>query len=154
MKIRILTVGKPSDPHYNALCEGYLGRIRHYLPVEHHFIRQVRATGAVAEILAREEAQLLEKIGAQEWCVVLESRGEGMDSLAFAAALERHMVGGRKSLLFIVGGPHGLGDGVLRRANQRLSLSAMTMAHELALTVLLEQLFRALTILRGEGYHK
>ena len=64
------------------------------------------------------------------------------------------MAAGRDALVFCVGGPHGLGERVLRRANQRLSLSAMTMAHELALTVLLEQLYRGLTILRGEKYHK
>ncbi len=154
MKIRILTVGKPADPHYRALCEGYLERIRHYVPVEHVFIRQVKVAGPVAAILAREEEQLLGKIGAQEWCVALESGGKGMDSLAFSAALARHMAAGRDALVFCVGGPHGLGEGVLRRANQRLSLSAMTMAHELALTVLLEQLYRGLTILRGEKYHK
>ena len=95
MKIRILTVGKPADPHYRALCEGYLERIRHYVPVEHVFIRQVKVAGPVAAILAREEEQLLAKIGAQEWCVALESGGKGMDSLAFSADRPAHGCGAR-----------------------------------------------------------
>jgi len=154
MKIKILTVGKPADPNYRSLCAEYLERIAHYAPVEHLYIRQTKGTQPVAAILAREEELLLEKIGRQEWCVALESGGQSMDSLGFSRYLDQHLAAGQKSLLFCLGGPHGLGEGVLRRANQRLSLSKMTMAHELALTVLLEQVYRAFTILRGEGYHK
>jgi 23S rRNA (pseudouridine1915-N3)-methyltransferase len=155
MKIKILTVGKPVDPNYHALCADYFGRIQHYAPIEHVYIRQARIAGQpVAEILTHEAEQLLEKIGRQEWCVALESGGQSFDSPGFSKYLERHLLSGQKSLLFCLGGPHGLGEKVLQRANQRLSLSQMTLAHELALTVLLEQLYRAFTILRGEKYHK
>jgi 23S rRNA (pseudouridine1915-N3)-methyltransferase len=154
MKIKILTVGKPADLHYRGLCETYLGRIGHYAPVEHSYIRPIKGDRAVTEILAREEELLLEKIGPQEGYVALASDGQSMDSLDFSRYLDRQMTGGRKSLLFCLGGPYGLSEGLLRRAEKRLSLSEMTMAHELALTVLLEQIYRAFTILRGEGYHK
>ena len=76
------------------------------------------------------------------------------DSLAFSRYIERHLLSAQKTVLFCLGGPHGLGDALLQRSDQRLSLSQMTLAHDLALTVLLEQLYRAFSILRGENYHK
>ena len=154
MKISILTIGKPDHPGYSTLCNDYLGRIRHYAPVEHLYVRQIKGSRPVAEILAREQELLLAKIGRGEYCVALESGGESMDSLTFARYLERQLNSGRKSLLFCLGGAYGLGEGLRQRADHHLSLSKMTLAHELALTVLLEQLYRAFTILRGEGYHK
>ena len=78
MKIKILTVGKPADPNYQRLCEEYLGRIRHYAPIEHLTIRQVKIARPVAEILAREAEQLLEKIGRQEYCIALDSSGQSL----------------------------------------------------------------------------
>lgn len=154
MKIKILTVGKPSDPNYQRLCADYLGRISHYTPIEHLFVRPPKGGLPVAEILAREEELLLARIGRQEWCVVLDSRGDGCDSLDFSRFLNRQLLGGQKTVLFCLGGAFGLGDKIMQRADQRLSLSRLTMAHELALTVLLEQIYRGFTILRGERYHK
>ncbi|HPR88972.1 MAG TPA: 23S rRNA (pseudouridine(1915)-N(3))-methyltransferase RlmH [bacterium] len=154
MKIKILTVGKPANADYLRLCMAYLGRIGHYAPVEYLHVRPVKGDRPVADILGREAAQMLERIAPQDWCIALTSAGQEMDSEAFSRELARHQAAGRKSLLFCIGGPFGLGEAVLQRANQRLALSRMTMAHELALTVLLEQVYRAFTILRGEGYHK
>ncbi len=154
MKITILSVGKPGDPHYLALSETYLGRIRHYTPIEYLQVRAVRGDLPVGEIRAREAALLLDKIAPQDWCVALTSEGPMLDSAAFSRELARQQTSGRKSLLFCVGGPYGLGEAVLARADQQLSLSRLTLAHELALTLLLEQVYRAFTILRGEKYHK
>ncbi|HOT97867.1 MAG TPA: 23S rRNA (pseudouridine(1915)-N(3))-methyltransferase RlmH [bacterium] len=154
MKIKILSVGKPGDPHYLALSETYLGRIRHYTPIDYLQVRPARGDLPIGEIRAREAVLLLDKIAPQDWCVALTSTGRMMDSESFSRELARQQVSGRKTLLFCVGGPYGLGESVLERANQQLSLSRMTLAHELALTFLLEQIYRAFTILHGEGYHK
>ncbi len=155
MKLRILTVGKPANPHYQALCAEYLSRIGHYASVEHHWIKAERILQQPPEEICRREGErMLEQVAANDYCVALDSRGKGMDSPVFAQFLQRQMMAGGRNLVFCIGGAHGLGAPLLERADQRLSLSAMTYAHELALTVFLEQLYRGFTILRHEKYHK
>lgn len=155
MKIRLITVGKLTNPHYHALCEDYLKRLKHYVAIEHMVIKPEKILQqSIAEILSREADRLLEKIAPQDFCIALDTQGRMMDSLAFSAFLQNQMLAGSKSIIFLIGGPHGLGETLFARANQRLSLSPMTFAHELAAAVLLEQLYRAFSILGGEKYHK
>ncbi len=155
MKIRIIIVGKTTNAHYQALCDDYISRIGHYQPAELCSIKPERILQQrPEEICRREGARMLASVSPSDYCVALDSRGEGMNSAAFAQFLQRQMAAGSRTLVFCIGGPHGLGAQVIERANQRLSLSAMTFAHELALTVFLEQLYRGFSILRNEKYHK
>jgi 23S rRNA (pseudouridine1915-N3)-methyltransferase len=155
MEILIAAVGKPRSP-------GLADAIRHYeLRASHYFrLRSVEVSAASlpdareAEARAREAEALLRIIPSALELVALTRAGKALDTRALAAYLEDMATYGRAGAAFAVGGAHGLGDEVLGRAHMRLSLSEMTLPHELARLFLTEQLYRAGTLIRGEAYHK
>ncbi len=110
--------------------------------------------GKDQEVRAAEEARLISRISQGAVVVVLTREGREMGSRGLSAFLEEQAVRSTPQVCFVVGGAFGLGDGIGKRASLRLSLSSMTLPHELARLLLLEQLYRAGTILRGEPYHK
>src|SRR6267378_1162823 len=102
----------------------------------------------------RDSARLLAAIPQQGYTVVLDERGQSMDSLKFAKWLERLTVDQPYGVTFVLGGDVGLDDPIRERADKVLSLSAMTLPHQLARVVLLEQIYRACTLMRNIPYHK
>jgi len=155
MNIHILTVGKIEDRHYKALCDMYVKRISHYLPVSTDYIKQAKISNSSAkEILKKESGNLLKKISNQDYVIALDIQGKQFSSEKMAQLFNNLAMRGLKKITFIIGGPLGLGEEILSRADLKLSLSQMTFAHELAFVVLSEQIYRALSILRGEQYHK
>lgn len=110
---------------------------------------------AAPEKVRRAEAErILARMPSDLEGVALTREGKGMSSEKLARYLQRNAVGSLPGVAFVVGGAHGLADEVLERCRRRLSLSDMTLPHEMARLVLAEQLYRAGTILRGEPYHK
>ena len=103
---------------------------------------------------ARDSERLLAAIPAQGYTVVLDERGQSVDSLKFAKWLERWTVNQPHGVTLVAGGDAGLDDTIRQRADQILSLSAMTLPHQLARVVLLEQIYRACTLMRNITYHK
>lgn len=101
-----------------------------------------------------EGERILDVIGQSARVVALARRGKAMTSVQFAQLLQEAAVGSVPEIVFVIGGAYGLSPAVLKRADRRLSLSAMTLPHEMARVVLTEQLYRAGTIIRGEPYHK
>jgi 23S rRNA (pseudouridine1915-N3)-methyltransferase len=155
MKFKVCTVGQPSDPNYRALSEMYQSRIRRYVDLEMVAVRPERQESrSSAEIKLLETERLMEKCAAADFCVVLDRRGRNCSSEELAKKINGWMQSGKKQIVFMIGGPVGMDDSVLQRADETLSLSSLTLAHELALVVFLEQLYRGLSILRGEKYHK
>ena len=153
MKITVLVVGRVKGPLVAAI-EDYEERAGHYWKLQ---VVEVEAGGpgssaSADAVRAAEEERLLARAGASVEIVALTRAGQPMGSRPFASYLQDHALHAR-DLAFVIGGAHGLGPGVLRRARQ-LTLSAMTFPHEVARLVLAEQLYRAGTILRGEPYHK
>lgn len=144
MKIKIAWVGKTKDPAIQSLTAEYLKRLSYYADVE-------------GMTFASEEALLKrnEKPGSRTPCslVLLDSRGKELSSEEFAKFLEEYQNRNPQPLLFAIGGADGFGPGPRRSAYLVLSLGKMTLAHELARVVLLEQLYRAFTILKGHPYH-
>ena len=144
MKIRIAWIGKTREAAIESLIAGYLKRLRSYAEVE-----------AVA--FPSEEAllEMREKSGARAnyAMILLDSRGKELSSEEFAKFLENHQIRDSRPLVFAVGGADGFSLGLLRSAYFVLSLGKITLAHELARVVLVEQLYRAFTILRGHPYH-
>jgi 23S rRNA (pseudouridine1915-N3)-methyltransferase len=128
--------GRIREAHFRSASDEYAGRIARYLPIE---VREVERLGAAP---------------ARHHVVAMEAAGRELDSPGFAAWLGKRMAAGDKGLAFWIGGAEGIPKNVLEQADERLSLSRLTMAHRLARVVLLEQIYRALTILRGEPYHK
>ncbi|MBN2414011.1 23S rRNA (pseudouridine(1915)-N(3))-methyltransferase RlmH [candidate division KSB1 bacterium] len=155
MKIRILTVGKPDDRNYKTLREMYLKRIQHYVPVETDFIRPEKITSlSVNQILNAEAERLLNKLDTKHYNIVLDKTGETFSSESFAGFFEHQLNFGQKNMTFIIGGALGLSPKIIQAAHKKISFSQMTFAHDLALIILLEQIYRAHTIIRGEKYHK
>ena len=155
MKIRILTVGKPGNSNWASLSEMYLNRIQHYVPVKTDFIRPEKISSQpVSQILNNEADRLIKKIDTKHYNIVLDKSGDTFTSEKFARFFEQQFTGGFKNITFIIGGPHGLSTKIIRSAHKKISFSQMTFAHDLALIILLEQIYRAQTILRGEKYHK
>jgi len=154
MKIKILLVGKPAHPHYAGLAQEYCRRIGHYLDIDVESVPAQKLDQPAGHVRSQEAQRLLARIEAREWCVALDRSGACWDSEQLAKRLNGWLQNGPRPLCFVIGGPRGLDDRVRQRADEKLALSTFTLAHELALVVLLEQLYRAFTILRGEKYHK
>jgi 23S rRNA (pseudouridine1915-N3)-methyltransferase len=155
VKLRLLLVGKPRDPEAGRLYDRYAGRIESLgVRCESAWVPEVRAGGKfsddhVRRREARALAERLERDGGK--VIALDRRGRMLDSRALAARLEGWTT---PRGTFVIGGPLGLDGAFLGDADARWSLSALTLPHELARVVVAEQLYRALTLLRGFPYHK
>lgn len=155
MKIRILTVGKPETKSYAQLCDLYLKRIAKYAPVSLESVKPEKIKSkSDQEIISDESERLLEKLETNEYVIVLDKAGKTMSSENFARLFNKLAQQSVKRVTFVIGGPLGFDDSIRQRADRLLSFSPMTFPHELALTMLLEQIYRAQTILRGGKYHK
>lgn len=152
MKILLNSVGKPKDKHLRALAQAYSTRIGHYLPMD---IREIReGSGRTEEVKEQEGQALLSGLQDDTIRVALDERGELMSSREFATFIEKHMVRGTRYLAFFIGGAAGLDPTLMQQCHTRISLSPMTLPHEVARVILLEQIYRAMTIIRNEPYHK
>jgi 23S rRNA (pseudouridine1915-N3)-methyltransferase len=139
VKVVVLVVGKLRDRSFAALCADYVSRAGRHLTVD------------VVEV--EDDAALARKWPAQGETIALDVVGESWTTERFARHLGDRMLHGSRAITFAIGGADGLPPALLARANLRLSLSAMTLPHRMARLVLLEQIYRALTIIRGEPYH-
>jgi 23S rRNA (pseudouridine1915-N3)-methyltransferase len=157
MDLEILMIGKFKNPHVSALVDGYVERTRRFCPCRVRGLRESRYADEGKDgprIMAEEGTRFLEALNPDAYCVALDSGGCIMDSMRFSRFLDEHLIQSRRRLAFVVGGFLGLSPPVKERAALTLSISAWTLPHELAVLVLAEQLYRALTILRHVPYHK
>ena len=155
MKIRVLIAGKIENKNTDALAELYLKRIKHYLPITIDIIKpeKIKSLSAV-EVINREGQKFLENLNASDFAFILDKDGRQYSSQEFSKIFTRLAGQSTKQITFVVGGPLGLSEDVKTRANEILAFSKMTFPHELAIVMLLEQIYRAQSILRGEKYHK
>jgi len=156
MHLTILSVGEPKLPFIREGEREFTGRVRHYGKVSLLSVRgeKVSENSSVESVRLSEGRRLLESIPAGSLAVALDAKGRQVDSPAFAGMLKSWRDRGVREAVFIIGGPLGLHPSVIGRADMVLSLSKMTFTHEMARLILLEQIYRAFTILRGESYHK
>ena len=136
-------------------CEDYLVRLRRYFPVEVTEVPEEDMNRrSPRDVLAAEGERLLKRLPAGAHVVALDrERGRAFSSEELARRLDSLGVSGRSHVAFVIGGPLGLSPEVLGRADERLSFGKITLPHALARLVLLEQLYRAVKIVRGEKYH-
>ena len=155
MKIVLLTVGKTTAKNIVSGIEMYTERIRHYVPFELVSIPDLKSTAALSadQQKVREGQGIIAALNPGDRVVLLDERGEMLTSRKFAQRIQQRMSAGVKRLVFVVGGPYGFSAEVYARADARLSLSAMTFPHDLVRLLFIEQLYRAMTILKGEKYH-
>ena len=154
MKITLLVVGKTTDAHIEVLIQEYQKRLTHYIPFALQIIPELKNTKSLTpEQQKQAEGELiLRTITPSTDLVLLDEHGKEFRSIEFADYVQKRMSSGR-DVVFVVGGPYGFSEGVYLRANGKISLSKMTFSHQMVRLFFVEQLYRAMTILRGEPYH-
>ena len=156
MKISLIWPASSSEKDFADALERYLKRIRHFYPIDVIEVPAERGRQSQSDVatMRSQSSRLVAAIPARGTVVVLDERGQVLDSLKFARWLERLTMDSPHGIHFVVGGDLGIDDSVRERADKVLSLSAMTLPHQLARVVLLEQIYRACTLMRNIRYHK
>lgn len=154
IRLRVLCVGRSDAGFIREGVEHYLKRLRPLLPVEWEEVRAAGHSGRSAEqALAAEGQAILKQVDANDRLVLLDERGKSLTSPGLAEWLARVRQLPVSSAVLVIGGAYGVSDEVKKRADEMLSLSPMTLPHQLVRVVLLEQLYRAATIMAGQPYH-
>jgi 23S rRNA (pseudouridine1915-N3)-methyltransferase len=139
MKLRVIWVGKTKNPHVAKLCADYAERIKHFLPLE------------IADV---KEAKLNAALDGSDRVLVLDPKGTPWTSDQFAKFIQKHMTSDPRRLTFVIGDYAGLPPNVKKRADVQWSLSPLTFTHDLTRVLLLEQIYRALSIIHNFPYAK
>ena len=154
MKITLLVVGKTTSAQIESLIQEYQKRLTHYVPFALQVIPELKNTKALTPDQQKQaEGELILRAVAQNAdLVLLDEHGKEFRSIEFADYIQKKMSSGR-DVVFVVGGPYGFSEAVYQRANGKISLSKMTFSHQMVRLFFVEQIYRAMTILRGEPYH-
>ena len=156
MRLTLISVGKNAEPFVRDACADYAARIRRYADLVLTVVpeERVAAAGKKDFILREEGRRIRGKIPPAALRIALDERGRNFTSEAFSRLLEGWMATGVRGAAFLLGGAYGLDETLKEEADVRLSLSPLTLTHGMARMVLLEQLYRAFTLIRKEPYHK
>ncbi len=155
MWLKFLWIGETKDPYLLPLEERYLKRLKHFFPCSRSFVPEIKRVRHQEKRAFRREALLLEeKISPNTYLIALDETGREYSSPDFAHLLEGLLNQGKAGITFLTGGASGLPDQIKNGANLKWSLSSLTLPHELARVVLLEQVYRAVTIVSRVPYHK
>lgn len=153
MKTEFLFVGKLTTNYLKEGIELYLSRINHYLPASITVVSSAVTPGKKEYGLKKESEAIMKKIAANDFVVLLDERGKEYNSVQLSMLMNKFMVNGVSKIVFIVGGPYGISETISARANLILSFSKFTLTHEMIRLFLLEQVYRAMSILSHEPYH-
>jgi 23S rRNA (pseudouridine1915-N3)-methyltransferase len=153
VRLRVIAIGRDRSGLYAPAVAEYAQRLQRYGRFELVELPEARKHAGTPRAREEEGEAILSRLDPREHVVALDERGKEYASLDLARRVEGWLAAGR-DIAFVIGGSDGLSDEVLARAQERLALSRMTLAHRLARLVLVEQLYRAMTIIRGEPYHK
>ena len=154
MKITLLVVGKTTDSRLSSLMEEYISRLKHYVPFELVVVPDLKNTKALSEeqIKTAEGEAILRYLTPSMDVVLLDEHGREYRSIEYAEWLQKKM-GSGKDLTLVIGGPYGFSEAVYARADGKVSFSKMTFSHQMIRLMAIEQIYRGMTILRGEPYH-
>jgi 23S rRNA (pseudouridine1915-N3)-methyltransferase len=153
MRLRVIWTGKTRDAHLRALLSDYLKRLSHFVKCEVSELRESSGAEKMTGI-DRDSKRISDGLHAGAINVLLDPEGTEWTSQQLAKEIQRWQVNGTKEVTFIVGGPNGVSAELSARADKRWSLSRLTLTHEMSRVVLLEQLYRAYTIIHGLPYQK
>ena len=153
MKLHFVWIGKTRDRHCAALIDDYLGRIARFATLEVSELKQRRG-GDEKRVIAAESEKLIAAVERDDFVILLDENGREFSSPEFAEFIGHQRQAGVKRLAFVIGGFAGVSQEVKQRADVQLALSRMTLTHELARLVLVEQIYRAFTLLAGLPYHR
>ncbi len=155
MKLQIIFTGRTTGTVYPALINEYVQRMTHYVPTQIEEIPDLKNTKNLSQEQQkeREADQVLERLQPGDVLVLLDERGREMTSREFSQWMEQKLQTVPKRLVLLIGGPYGFSERIYEAAQQKISLSKMTFSHQMVRLFLVEQLYRAFTIIRGEPYH-
>jgi 23S rRNA (pseudouridine1915-N3)-methyltransferase len=155
MKITIVAIGKTDETYISEGIEQYIKRVSAFIPIDLDIIVESKnhCKLSVAEQMEEEAKWIMEKLNAQDVIVLLDERGKTYNSVEFSKQMERWLQMGKRRLVFVIGGSFGIHES-LKSKYPMLSLSAMTFNHQMIRLFLLEQIYRAFTIIKGHPYHK
>jgi len=155
MKIKLLTIGKTDDKNLQTLIETYQKRLKHYINFTIEIIPDIKNVKNLSELQQKEkEGELiLKKISNTDVLILLDEKGKEFRSLEFSKYLQKKMNSGIKQLVLVIGGPYGFSEAVYKKSSDKISLSKMTFSHQMIRLFVVEQIYRAFTILKNEPYH-
>lgn len=154
MKITLLVVGKTTDPRLQSLIEDYQQRLKHYIPFEFVVVPDIKNAKTLSQdqLKSAEGQAILSFLTPAMDVLLLDEHGREFRSIEYADFLQKKM-GSGKDLTLIIGGAYGFSKEVYARANGKIALSQMTFSHQMIRLMAIEQIYRAMTILRHEPYH-
>ena len=155
MKTLFIVIGKTTDKRLETLIDEYVQRINHYISFEIIVIPELKnAKNLSFEQQKSEEAELLKRqLQPGDYLVLLDEHGRERRSVEFAQWMQKRMTAAPRRLVFVVGGPYGFAPEIHKMAHEEISLSLMTFSHQMIRLLFTEQVYRAMTIIRGEPYH-
>ena len=153
MKVEFLFVGKLSAKYLQEGIDVYLKRLNYYLPSTVIVLPSSSVKGNKKVAIKEEGVSLLKKISPNDFVVLLDETGKEFSSTQLSVLMNKSMVNAVSKMVFVTGGPYGINEDITARANLVLSFSKFTFTHEMIRLFLLEQVYRAMTILNNEPYH-
>ena len=152
MKIQLNLIGKTKDAYLREGISMYEKRIQHYIKLDIQELKVRKANKRELQVSSENEA-LLKGVLHSDFVIALDEKGKALSSIKFSKKIEQIQNSSKHRIVFIIGGAYGLNTTVLQRADLCLSLSEMTMTHDMVRLLLLEQIYRAMTILNNHPYH-
>lgn len=155
MEICIMSIGKSSSKWIEEGIAGFLSRLKHYISFTLLNLPDIKNAKSLSMSAIKEEEgkMILDNVQPSDFFVVMDERGKEFTSRDFSEWLQKQMNTGRKRIILTIGGPYGFSESVYQRCDYKIALSKMTFTHEMSKLILVEQLYRAMTILKGEPYH-
>ena len=155
MKITLLTVGKTDKDWVKEGLDIYVSRLKHYIPFSVVEIPELKNVSALTkdQIKTREGELILKNVRPTDDLILMDERGRQYTSVELSKVLQDKISYIGKDIVFVIGGAYGFSEAVYNRADSKISLSEMTFSHQMVRLFLIEQIYRAMTILRGEPYH-
>ena len=152
MNISLLMVGATDDPLLSQLIESYVKRLNHYIKFDLQTLTALKNTKNLSpeQQSQKEGEMILGALESSDRVILLDEKGKQMSSVGFSQFMQKQLNAGGKKLVFIIGGPYGFSSEVRKRAMSSVSLSAMTFSHQMVRLFMVEQCYRAFTILKGE----
>ena len=155
MNIKLLAIGKTDDKSLQTLIDDYTQRLSFYIKFDLEVIPDIKNVKNLSEMQQKEkEGELIvSKLSPTDQLILLDENGSTFSSVGFSDYLQKKMNAGIKTLVFVIGGPYGFSEVIYKKAQGKISLSAMTFSHQMVRLFVIEQLYRGFTILKNEPYH-
>lgn len=153
MKITVLCIGKTNEKYLENGIDIFSNRLKHYTRYELKILHDIKKYASNTDLMEKEAQEYMQYIAPEDYLIVCDENGKQFTSEKFAEFLEQKMVESTKHVIFLIGGAFGIAKALKDRANLVMSMSGMTFSHQMIRLFMVEQLYRAFTIIKNEKYH-